>query len=425
MAAPQYFFTETDSKLTSSSSRDPLGFEILWTQLGERLIPHFSTISVGATNFGVCLVLVWLVDSYLEQNRDRPFSDGEQWRHARDGLLIVAEALHAYSSLRVNGSREGILGGRKAARRLGNEGSPQISPFDSEALLVRQLAFGVYGRYRRALASMDLLDDRGHLEDSAPVEPIVRSCPELTGLRDAAHAFFDRVRDADDHRVPLDVFEGFEQMAALRRHEVRRAFAPHLVEAADLADDSEKLVAHVYRALELPYRGTSHARDVFYALADSDALSAVQRQQVLDVCRAEELLCRFEALFDSLWSGAIDYERARPIIAEIRHRRDDLTVLGRRPKTSPVARRRLDVLAQVADRESVDDFIRALVRRYHRDTIADYRNNAAWVTFEGDRVVILNNGYSPPSDPLDGPGWSRSYYLRSLASFKTEIEEVI
>lgn len=102
MTKPIYTFTKPDPELTQSSNRDPLGFEIIWTQLGGRVIPHFSTVSIGATNFGVSLALIWLVDTYLEEHGRFVFSDGQQWRKARNGLLISAESLHAYSALQLN-----------------------------------------------------------------------------------------------------------------------------------------------------------------------------------------------------------------------------------------------------------------------------------------------------------------------------------
>lgn len=424
MVAAEYFLTEADAELTASSTRDPLGFEIIWTQLGGRVVPHFSTISTGATNFGVCLTLIWLVDSYLDETNAFVFTDGEQWREARDGLLIVAESLHAYSSIRVHDERTGILGSQKASRRLQNEGVPHIGPFDREALLVRQLAFGVYGRYRRALASMGMLDDSGHLEDPERVGSIIRDCPGLDGLEDAAYWYFDQVREAGGHCVSLDDFEGLEQMAALRQEQARRAFAPHLCGAAELTEDSQKLIAHVYRELDLPYRGAMHARDVFYRLADSGTLTGWQRERVLDICRCEELLLRFDALFDQLWNRRVDVEASQPLVDEIKNRRGDLTALAHRPALSSIAQERLRTLAEVAERQSPTAVVRALVRDYHRDTIADYRGNSEWVGFDGDRVVVINTGHSPSSEPLESPTWRRNYYLQSLASFKSQIEEV-
>ena len=424
MAAEQFYFTEPDSELTSSSSRDPLGFEIIWTQMGERVIPHFSTISVGATNFGVCLALVWMVDTYLKERDLSVFSDGEQWRHPRDGLLIVAETLHAYSTIALDPQAKNLFGGQKAARRLNNQGAPLISPFDSEALLVRQLGFGVYGRYRRALSSMDLLDDDGHLENPEIIEDILRRCPELSGLQQSVFAFFDDIRRADDHRLSLSQFTGSQQMAALRRKPTRRHFAPLLIESADLADNSDELIAHIYRELDLPYRGTNHARDIFGRLSESNVLTDQQRERVRDVCRVEEMLLRFEALFDHLWSGRIDTEGCQPLIADIHGRRTDLQTLALRQGLSDITRTRLRKLADIAESNDPDEFLRALVDDYHRDTIADYRNNSAWLSFDSERIVILNNGYSPPNQPLNGPSWSRNYYLRSLASFKDEIQEV-
>ena len=299
-----------------------------------------------------------------------------------------------------------------------------VGPFDSEAILVRQLAFGVYGRYRRALGSMALLDDSGHLADPDRIEAILSSAEALDGLRDAVFSFFDQLRDNTDHRVALTNFHGLEQMASLRRPAVRRHFAPYLCEGADITDKSDRLIARLYEALKLPYEGTADARRIFNGISQSNDLTPHQRQAVEDICRAEELLIRFKALFDQLWTDGIDIEASRSVNDYINEHRQTLTALASRPVFSKIASQRLRQLADVAEEQQPSAFSRTLVRDYHRDTIAEYRGNSPWVTFDGEQVAIINNSHSPPADPFEELSWNRSYYLFSLAAFKSDIEEV-
>ena len=424
-AATDFQFTAADPDLTASASRDPLGLEIIWTQFGQRVIPHFSTISTGATNFGVSLTLTWLVDTYLQGQGEFVFTDGERWRAARDGLLVAAETLHILSSVTVLDDYSRLLGNYKGKGRLSNDPDPMVGPFESDALLTRQLSLGVNGRYRQPLTSMGLLNERGWVDSPDEISSIVAECSQLEGLRDSVFSFFDAMREADDHRAALSEFGGVEQMAAVRGPQARKSFAPVLLDNAGISPESDELIAHVYRNLELPYRGAEHARDIFYGLAESDDLDEDQLRRVQDVCRVEEILLRFQALFDQLWTGGIDRLASRRVIEQLQERSGALQALMHRPGLSNIARQRLRGLIRVLEASSAEDVVRRLVRDYHRDTIADYRGNAEWVTFEGDRVVILNNGHSPPEDPLEHLDWSRTYYVPALATFKTEIQEVM
>jgi uncharacterized membrane protein YccC len=271
---------------------------------------------------------------------------------------------------------------------------------------------------------MGLLDENGHLEERQKVGNLIENCPTTKNLRAKVFSFFDALRESDNLRLSLDEFRGLDEMAALRETEVRSRLAPYLRRAADVDEDSDQLIAHIYRKLEPPYRGAEQTRALFNRLSESDEITEKQRQCLTDICRIENLLVRFEVLFQQLWLNGIDRDRSEPLIEYICARREILTTVASRPPLSKIASKRLRTLANVAEQPDSEDFVRSLAQDYHRETIAESRGNSPWVTFDGDRVVLLNHTYSPSSSHFDDISWNRDYYLRSLAAFKRDLEEV-
>ncbi len=428
-----FFFTEPDPDLQQTGSRDPLGFEILWTHFGARVVPHFSTVSRGAINFGACLTLIWLVDSYLEKRQLKGFRADTKTRPARDGLLVVAETLSVLSAIRHFGSAlsGGVLGSLNGRRRLQQfEGAPPVGPFADQQLLARQLNLGVFGRYRGALYSMGVLDGRTHLTHAAKLE-LAETLEYLEPLQSLVHSFFDKLVEADEHECSFDDFaqreadghSGSEWMAALRKRRVRKLFAPVLVDAARVAPNSDTLIRRIYSKVS-PEHSSPADTDALFAELEKSLQNSDERERVKNVRRLEEILQRFDRLFDHLWSiDHLDEASVRTIVEDLLERADDLDLLLNRSSTSGMVRERLEGLAKVLEQATPLGVVAALVEQYHRDIVAESRGATPWVAIESGRVTVLNSGYAAPAK-LDRRGWRRAYYVPSVADFKREIEEV-
>ncbi len=428
-----FFFTLPDPDLQQTGSRDPLGFEILWTHFGARVVPHFSTVSRGATNFGVCLTLIWLVDSYLEKRQLQVFRVDTNTRPARDGLLVAAETLSVLSAIRHFGHEleGGVLGSLNGRRRMQQfDGSPPVGPFGDQQLLARQLNLGVFGRYRGALYSMGLLDGRTHLAPAARLE-LAEAFDRLRPLQSLVHRFFDGLVEADEHTRSFGEFAaaeadgrtGSEWMAALREAPIRRLFAPVLVQAAQVAPESDTLIRCIYAKVSAqdssPADADALLAGLLESLDDPDA-----RERVRDVRRLEAILQRVDRLFDHLWSvDHIDEASVGPVVDELWEGADGLELLLHRSSTTGMVRERLEGLAKVLEQATPLGVVAALVEQYHRDIVAESRGATPWVAIEAGRVTVLNAGYGAPAK-LDRRGWRRAYYVPSIADFKREIEEV-
>ena len=52
----QPFFTAVDERATIKGSRDPLGFEIIWSAFRRKQIKNLTTISAFPHEFAICLL---------------------------------------------------------------------------------------------------------------------------------------------------------------------------------------------------------------------------------------------------------------------------------------------------------------------------------------------------------------------------------
>jgi hypothetical protein len=67
MQAPAYFFTDLDESLRPKGSRDPIGLEPIWSQVGRRLVGNLTTVTRSLDNF-----IVTLVGFAVAANTDSP-----------------------------------------------------------------------------------------------------------------------------------------------------------------------------------------------------------------------------------------------------------------------------------------------------------------------------------------------------------------
>jgi hypothetical protein len=136
-----FFFTLLDDSLRPRGSRDPLGIELLWSNVGRKLIGNLTTVTTHLDNFILTLVGFYLCGSEGQEAPD--------WECFERFEQMTSRA-------RVRCELPGVLGVRRIRSSLD---SPVVLGSGKDArILDDQRQAGLWGLYSTALTSSGLTD---------------------------------------------------------------------------------------------------------------------------------------------------------------------------------------------------------------------------------------------------------------------------
>lgn len=150
------FLSLLDDRARPKGSRDPLGFEMVWTHFGRRLVGNLTTVTTSWRIFSVGLLgFHWCNQLCRDVN---PF-DRQQILQQH---FLRYEQLAAY--LRSSAGDHEVMGISRVRKRLG-EGKKTISiGIDQQSLILSdQVSYGIWGLYSTALRETGLV--RGDLRE--------------------------------------------------------------------------------------------------------------------------------------------------------------------------------------------------------------------------------------------------------------------
>jgi hypothetical protein len=149
------FLSLLDDRAKPKGSRDPLGFELVWTLFGRRVIGNLTTVTDSLTNFCVALLgCKWANELY-------PGGDNTERSQLVREAFLRFEQMSGY--LRYLGDDGRILGVTRIGRRLAEGIDPIPLGLSTQAMILSdQGSYGLWGLYSTALRETGLItgDDR-------------------------------------------------------------------------------------------------------------------------------------------------------------------------------------------------------------------------------------------------------------------------
>lgn len=140
-----------DDRAKPKGSRDPLGFELVWTQFGRRIVGNLTTITSSLENFAVALLGFHWVNELVGD------VEVESRQKAVREYFLKYEQIAAY--LRFYGESGDIMGITRVANRIKSD--TQRLPIGlgaDEQILSDQTGYGLWGFYSNALKDTGLID---------------------------------------------------------------------------------------------------------------------------------------------------------------------------------------------------------------------------------------------------------------------------
>ena len=214
------FLSEWDDRARPKGSRDPLGFELVWSHYGRKVIGNLTTVTGSLENFSVALL------GFYWANELNPTSVGtakERSKRIKETFLCyeqLAGYLRHIHKTRTNGEDKGesILGSRRIKSRIDNEKfqiTLGLDP-DKQQILSSQATLGLWGLYYSAMKATELVkdDDRGLTDKGKEIAQLIekklgsdadelkKSLEKNTklvreGLERQCKKFFDAIRDSE------------------------------------------------------------------------------------------------------------------------------------------------------------------------------------------------------------------------------------
>src|ERR1035441_2622551 len=97
-----FFFTLLDDSLRPRGSRDPLGSELIWSEVGRKLIANLTTVTSNLDNFIFALLGFWFAS-------DKKKGGDAEWEYFERFEQVTSRA-------RVSLEHDGVLGTRSIKR---------------------------------------------------------------------------------------------------------------------------------------------------------------------------------------------------------------------------------------------------------------------------------------------------------------------
>lgn len=144
------FISLLDDRAKPKGSRDPLGFELVWSFFGRQVVGNLTTITSSLENFAVALLGFHWANELCAGN------DPADRQKAVRGTFLRYEQIAAY--LRYFGHSESIMG----ITRVKKKARTEVPAFDigigaDEQILSDQASYGLWGLYSAAMRDTGLI----------------------------------------------------------------------------------------------------------------------------------------------------------------------------------------------------------------------------------------------------------------------------
>ena len=142
-----YYFSALDPNFRIKGSRDPLGFQTIWSGKGREVVAHLSTVSSSLADF---MILAYA--TYFHKDKDPKYFLN---------LFIKFEQACAYARRHFN-NEESFNGATFVGKNIGeraDQNAFSCSLHSKDTILSNQRAYGVYGKYVRPFRDMGIAED--------------------------------------------------------------------------------------------------------------------------------------------------------------------------------------------------------------------------------------------------------------------------
>ncbi|AMD00545.1 hypothetical protein LOKO_01477 [Halomonas chromatireducens] len=402
------FLSLLDDRARPKGSRDPLGFEMVWTHFGRRVVGNLTTITSSWKIFAV-----GLLGFHWSNQLCRDLNPVDRQKVLQQHFLRY-EQLAAY--LRSSANDHEIMGITRVRKRLGDDRKTISIGTDQKSLILSdQVSYGIWGLYSTALRETGLVrgDLRELTETGLEIVGLIENNLIRQGEGLGMNWYFDFLRGQRKAVAIADLErENMRFVRAISADKVRDALIAALLRGSG-KHHCQLALYDTCRALDLSVLKEA-GMGTLVAKLGLQTKSPELRQALENVSQIERLLVLANALFNYLRRQDDEPLEAMASAIDLIYRFDhlpagpDLTGVpyGSDLEALRVRLRSGDTLAS----------LRCLLDMNKK--IMTGRGGAAWVEESSSgrlRVrVKAETAHLPPIEELQ-THWDYDYFLRSYA----------
>jgi hypothetical protein len=430
-----FFFTEVDPEVALKDSRDPLGFQPIWSHFGRKLVGNLTTVTTSVRGFTTMLLGHHIAGRSVDSGAVPAAEYIESF--------LRFEQIAAYSRiawLKETGDAVNSIRGirRVEARYKNGHGRVRIAADRDGQILANQKTYGLWGLYSVAATNSGLL-----LSSRLGVTPKATAFLEknvfpaldqrrlggidtLLRLASARESYFEPAgKDKALGRILANLhgpsFEKAEQ----------DFYSEHLIEGAHRHPDGRQ--KRLWSCIE-KYSNRRKWREPFNMVelasisaecaASKDNLDQLLAEWLNKIRILEHVLVPAEQVFDYAlgqreqpvktvarelqrrWDGAfrhLDRDRFSEVMSTINEAAGDT-------ETST----RLRTIASCLKEGRFEEVVRVVIR--HNEQVMQRRSGGAWLTIKNDRIEVrYSDQTAEPMDARELPdAWRNTYFLNAL-----------
>jgi len=264
------FLSLLDDRAKPKGSRDPLGFELVWTHFGRKVVGNLTTITSSMDNFAVAIL-----GFYWAEQRAAGLSEQDRHEHIKHSFLRY-EQLTGY--LRCLAGAGDVLGITRVRQRLEKNEPLSLGLATGQQILSDQASYGLWGLYSAAARDTGLVEGQDRIPTTLGRELAEMILARLGSQATALQALIDSGRPFRKGQL--------ESLAGSFIDAIRQpALQERLLECLMAGPPGHQLQRAFWREVRTLVNGKARS-----ALADYVALIDAVLARTSDLALKEELL---------------------------------------------------------------------------------------------------------------------------------------
>ncbi len=398
------FISLLDDRARPKGSRDPLGFELVWTCFGRKVVGNLTTITSSLESFAVALLgFHWANEVCANTEEDKQ-------KAVRETFLRY-EQIAAY--LRYYCDSKSVMGITRVTERVGNEDKLVYFGIGSnEQILSNQASYGLWGLYSTAMRDTGLVDGNERVITSKGLE-IANQIEKRLNKSD----FIDILNSSSVSKEKLQNLSD-EYMKAITSDSVADKLLELLMRGPfdhRLQKDLWQMTRSLFNNNLLPIPGVGALEQYTSQLLKTD-LSLELKNKLKDIIDIERVLVTLNNIFH--YTRVKDGLELNEIVTNLENVNYNYSYL---PKQLPAI--------DFPRKKYIENaFFNLLDGNYHKvihklvelnKEVMQQRNGASWVEIESSgkiRVRIKTESFSLLKEEELQLKWDYDYFLGSFLS---------
>ena len=154
------FLSLLDERAKPKGSRDPLGFELVWSYFGRKVIGNLTTITSSMDNFAVALLGFYWANQLVPMDKE----ESDRHKSVREAFLCY-EQLTGY--VRYFGGATDIMGITRVKKRIHDDSLKiTLGQSSEQQILSNQASYGLWGLYSSAARDTGLVEGNNRIVTS-------------------------------------------------------------------------------------------------------------------------------------------------------------------------------------------------------------------------------------------------------------------